>query len=174
MLLSVGRWYFTILVIPPKAFIFKERLSERFASSDYNVLKNKPAPASVISSPAPQRISLCASPWKRQMGPRDLNHRLSSPSVLPILTWGQQCRLSITLEIKIPPPQKGDMLAFGFAGALRRTMDLWRSKNEIELGELGTRTARLRKSGRWGVVSSHDWERVSSCEICRKIRSCRL
>lgn len=59
MLLSVGRWYFTILVIPPKAFIFKERLSERFASSDYNVLKNKPAPASVISSPAPQRISLC-------------------------------------------------------------------------------------------------------------------
>ena len=54
MLFSVGRCYFTILVIPPKAFIFKERLSKRFASSHYDVLKNKPAPASVISSTAPR------------------------------------------------------------------------------------------------------------------------
>lgn len=53
MLLSVGRWYFTILVIPPKAFIFKARLSERFAGRDSNALKNKPAPASVISAAAP-------------------------------------------------------------------------------------------------------------------------
>lgn len=53
MLLSVGRWYFTILVIPPKAFIFKARLPERFAGRDSNALKNKPAPASVISAAAP-------------------------------------------------------------------------------------------------------------------------
>lgn len=72
------------------------------------------------------------------------------------LTWGQSCRLNVTLEIEILPPQKRDKLGSAFQEALRRTPDLRRGTDEREPGELGSGTVK-----ETAVVSSRDGELVS-------------